>query len=564
MLGLIQLASFSDNEDKINKQIKELERLNPNIKVFMIDDRHIKSTENFSNLKRYGGNIYRLLAFLKKQSSQRDDIMLKLYAEEYMDREKLSRLSNYHEETKKMVSLFCPSVSRSTSSKRIIAEIWSLGKINVPTGLFGIIHNAIYDLRRLIKSRELGLRAIILRSGNQKFIDVARYIRKMYQSLFLETSGFANKSLDGNDCSLPEQCSFRHDYPFDYSIYYGDREDHKYYLVDRVSDFIPFPRSIHFVTSNVCNLKCLMCPYHSPRYENLRQSDFFSKRRFVSLGLVNKIAEEMSTYGTSVSLGQLEEPLLHPQIIDIVNSFASRGIYVHLTTNGTMVNKERAKALVDAGLKSIAFSIDAITPETYRRIRGHNLNEVVENMRFILTLRKESKINISTRVCIINQEGADQEISKFIEFWKGEGIDCVSVYQLTLVEENAEVRVNKLNYPLAREIRYPCGQLWEQCFVYPNGEVSICCTTMFSVPKFGILSMGNVSDQTLKEIWCGERYSQVRRSLIDAMWEKIPQCENCLIWRNYETIYEKIDRTTVRGYNAIEEFYLFDRRRKSL
>jgi MoaA/NifB/PqqE/SkfB family radical SAM enzyme len=269
----------------------------------------------------------------------------------------------------------------------------------------------------------------------------------------------------------------------------------------------------------------------------------------------------MSRYGTSVSLGQLEEPLLHPQIIDIVNSFASRGIYVHLTTNGTMVNSERAKALVHAGLKSIAFSIDAITPETYRRIRGHNLNEVVENMRYILRLRKESGFDIYTRACIINQEGADQEISKFIEFWKEEGIDCVSVYQLTEVQENAEVRVNKLNYPLDKENRYPCKQLWEQCFIYPNGEVSTCCTTMFSVPKFGILSMGSVRDHTLKEIWCGERYSEVRRSLIDAMWEKIPQCEHCLIWRNYETIYEKIDRATIRGYNPIEEFYFFDRRK---
>jgi len=301
-----------------------------------------------------------------------------------------------------------------------------------------------------------------------------------------------------------------------------------------------------------------MCPYHSPKYKHLRQSDFFDQNRFVSLELVNKLAKEICRYETSVSLGQLEEPLLHPQIIDIVNSFAGRGIYVHLTTNGTLADKERAEHLIHAGLKSIAFSIDAIRPETYRRIRGNDLNRVVENMRYILRLKKKRKMNIRTRVCIINQEGAEQEITEFIEFWKEEGIDSVSVYQLTQVRENGEVFAGKLNYTLEKGARHPCGQLWEQCFIYPDGEVSICCTTMMSVPQLGVLSMGNIRDQTLKAVWGGDRYSEIRQNIIDSSWGKIPQCKNCLIWKNYETIYERMGRNTIRGYNPIEEIYYFE------
>ena len=61
---------------------------------------------------------------------------------------------------------------------------------------------------------------------------------------------------------------------------------------------------------------------------------------------------------------------MHKKVINYINYAYSQGIKsMHMTTNGTLMNKKKAHEIVNSGLSSIMFSIDATDSKTYLKIR---------------------------------------------------------------------------------------------------------------------------------------------------------------------------------------------------
>jgi MoaA/NifB/PqqE/SkfB family radical SAM enzyme len=83
----------------------------------------------------------------------------------------------------------------------------------------------------------------------------------------------------------------------------------------------------------------------------------------------------------TVFFGGLGEPLSHPRIVGWVGQAKSLGAEVELITNGTLLNEDRSRALIDAGLDVLWVSIDGATPESYADVRlGAELPRVIDNM----------------------------------------------------------------------------------------------------------------------------------------------------------------------------------------
>ena len=64
------------------------------------------------------------------------------------------------------------------------------------------------------------------------------------------------------------------------------------------------------------------------------------------------------------------EPLLRPDIFDIISRAAELGLSPVLGTNGTMLTKETCSRLLDAGIKGAGVSIDSLSPAFHDRFRG--------------------------------------------------------------------------------------------------------------------------------------------------------------------------------------------------
>jgi MoaA/NifB/PqqE/SkfB family radical SAM enzyme len=268
-------------------------------------------------------------------------------------------------------------------------------------------------------------------------------------------------------------------------------------------------------------------------------------RRIADYAAANKIA---------LQFGQIEEPLMHKKIFELLEYAHRVGVpQMHMTTNGTILTRPRADRLVETGINSVMFSIDAATPETFKEIRGANLEELEENVKYFVT--KASTNGIKTWASFILQPQSRHEREAFLMKWRSIGVDYVTFYVLTEhdTKNGAYIRTEE-HYD--KGARYPCASPWMQSVVFPEGQVSLCCKTMTDVGWRGVISMGNLQNKSFEDIWRSKRYTQVRRELLDNQFDDFQVCRECEIW-SASTSQTEVTDNYVRTFNETMETYKF-------
>jgi len=137
---------------------------------------------------------------------------------------------------------------------------------------------------------------------------------------------------------------------------------------------------IYVEPTNRCNLDCLTCMRNAWNTELGRMSELTFEH------LLNSVAQIWPR--PTIFFGGLGEPLFHPRTVEMVGRMKALGAEVELITNGTLLNEERARGLIAAGLDTLWVSIDGATPESYADVRlGAELPNVIENLRRFKRLR---------------------------------------------------------------------------------------------------------------------------------------------------------------------------------
>lgn len=102
-------------------------------------------------------------------------------------------------------------------------------------------------------------------------------------------------------------------------------------------------------TTNHCNAKCWFCPHPNPELHN-------RPKGLVELKTVEQIIK--MTSADTISINGLGEPLMHPDIIKIVQMFTDAGIKTLLNSNGKMVTQQMYEDLYNAGLTRLIVASD--------------------------------------------------------------------------------------------------------------------------------------------------------------------------------------------------------------
>ncbi|MDH7577713.1 MAG: putative heme d1 biosynthesis radical SAM protein NirJ2 [Bacillota bacterium] len=113
-------------------------------------------------------------------------------------------------------------------------------------------------------------------------------------------------------------------------------------------------------TTNACNLACAHCY----RDAGARVQEELSTLEGMAL------IEEIVRAGFKIMIFSGGEPLLRPDIYDLVKYASERGLRPVLGSNGTLVTGEAAGRLKDAGARAVGISLDSTTPEQHDRFRG--------------------------------------------------------------------------------------------------------------------------------------------------------------------------------------------------
>ena len=134
------------------------------------------------------------------------------------------------------------------------------------------------------------------------------------------------------------------------------------------------PVQVHLVPMRRCNLACGYC----------NEYDNFSKP--VPLAEMDRRIDHLAELGTTLITISGGEPLLHPELDDIIRRIRSHGILAGLITNGYLLVQDRIERLNQAGLDYLQISIDNVLPDEVSvkslKVLDKKLELLAEHARF--------------------------------------------------------------------------------------------------------------------------------------------------------------------------------------
>lgn len=287
-----------------------------------------------------------------------------------------------------------------------------------------------------------------------------------------------------------------------------------------------FPSQIIVDLTEVCNLACIHCPH-----KTFQKSNYYNAR-YLDPELNAKLVEEVIKYGRGnteyIRYSSEGEALLHPNAYEMIEYAARKsGVFVTLTTNGTIMNEKRTQKLLDAGVHMIDISIDAFSPETYARIRVNgNLLVTRENVLRLIDWVKNSEAKTKVVVSYIEQLENRHETEDFKKFWKDNGADYVVIRRLHSASGAVESVAKEMREKNAGEVRRPCVYLWERIVLNPRGYLAFCPADWTQGS-----TIVDYRTTTIFETWHDNFYQLLRQAHLMNDYSNYQFCGQCPDWK---------------------------------
>jgi MoaA/NifB/PqqE/SkfB family radical SAM enzyme len=262
-----------------------------------------------------------------------------------------------------------------------------------------------------------------------------------------------------------------------------------------------------------------------------------------------------------LSLYGIGEPLTCPHLFDIAAEVPAT-CHTQFTSNGWLLNDEHRDRILRHRIAQVDFSLDASTPETYRRIRHGDLEKILENIAQLIAERDRRRAiypNVILNMCLMRENLDD--LPQFVRIAKSTGANhCYAVHlnsglswrtgwfdysqqHCALEPDRHDARMAEA-FALSHELQMPfevrgrtffaetrarptairphlptpsspgfspapagipCGLPWNSAIVHRDGQVTNCCW------QKGYL--GSLEESSFEEIWNNGRQRAIRSDL---------------------------------------------------
>ena len=177
--------------------------------------------------------------------------------------------------------------------------------------------------------------------------------------------------------------------------------------------------------TTVCNFDCWYCVGRHMKQEHLTYENFV------------KIIDGFPSIKRLQLVGE-GEPLLNKRFFDMVAYAKTRGIWVSITTNGSMFTPSVVEKLCDLGLDCLQISIDSSDPERFAETRvGGDLEEIWNGIERLTTRRNERGLTrpiVLVRGTLLAETKDD--LAEIVREAKKRGVDGMSVFQSLNLKES--------------------------------------------------------------------------------------------------------------------------------
>lgn len=252
----------------------------------------------------------------------------------------------------------------------------------------------------------------------------------------------------------------------------------------------PIPRQLQIETSNVCNHSCNFCAY--PAMER--------PKAFMDRALFRRVVSEAFELGArEVGLFAGAEPLTCRTLEDDVRFCRDVGYeYMYISTNGALADEDRFKRLLDAGLSSIKFSVNAGTRDSYRRVHGRDdFDKVIQNIRFVAGYRAQVPGMTYLGVSFVGMPDTTHEFA-ILKDLVGDCVDEMLFYE---ANNQSGQKVDLPPPPFTT-----CVLPFNKLHVSVEGYIKACCNDYDNY-----LAIDDLNQMSVKDAWHGERFRELRR-----------------------------------------------------
>ena len=335
------------------------------------------------------------------------------------------------------------------------------------------------------------------------------------------------------------------------------------------------PLSLFFIINSRCNFKCQMCDVGQNYPDSMFYKNLIGKDKGdYPVDAFKRLIDEVKSFRPYISITSTE-PLLYKPLPEIIEYVIASGLKINVLTNGYLLEK-RAEQLVDSGLYSLNVSIDG-PPEIHNKLRGISdaHQRAVAGIMRVVELKKKKgtqyphiginstitdltaphmvdmlkslpmehlvKVSFMTMV-FLHQELADKHNKLFGDKYYATqtclagGADPFKVDVDRLVEQS---RLVKKMYPEKVFLYYqPDKEELERYFYHPEEfmDNTKCVFPWFSAQilsngdMVGLTrcfptSFGNVTKNSFKEVWLGDKIRDFRKDL--QKHGRFPACTRC-------------------------------------
>jgi MoaA/NifB/PqqE/SkfB family radical SAM enzyme len=282
--------------------------------------------------------------------------------------------------------------------------------------------------------------------------------------------------------------------------------------------------------------------------------------------LFTSIVDQLPGLARAVLHG-VGEPMLVRNLPRMIRYLKERRVYVLFNTNGTLLAPRRRRELIETGLDELRVSLDAAEAKSFFAVRGRNFfDRIVRNVGEFAALQKE--LGAATPRLSLWLTGLKETIAQLPDFVRlAARIGVGEVYLQRLVfddlgrglaregsslfektrrdEDDAIAAAQALGRALGVTIDASgatepgtslrrgqdeapwsaCRRPWSLMYFTAHGRALPCCIAPFSARGYETYTLGDATQQTLREIWNGSAYQDFRNALLGDTPPK--PCRNC-------------------------------------
>lgn len=259
-------------------------------------------------------------------------------------------------------------------------------------------------------------------------------------------------------------------------------------------------RFVEIMLTYGCNASCYFCSckaLHDDRGKLLTKEKLFS------------IIDECADMGVPVVAFLGGEPLLIPYLGELIAHTHRRGILPGITTNATLLTKEKLKKLYDAGLGFMSVSIHSTDPVEHNNIV--KVKNAFENALVMLDYARELGIAVNISSVFLHQTFESGRYAELIELAKRRGYRLSANNVIPAVQGDLTNGIlmtykdNKKLETLCKEHAFITTHMTNNFFGYgcPIGNCYMGITAFGeTLPCFFVpISFGNVWEKPLKDIF---------------------------------------------------------------